>query len=137
MHKASSQIRSASSDLAEAIESASAISVSRQSDYSSSLRSWHVNRDTLGHTFTRQALGVVWDFAEVFPFSGSTGDADLGKNLSKPVSPKNSSRKYLSNPCSSTRIGQRPHEPDAPARHTIIYVSTVERDGYAARCVPR
>ena len=62
------------SALAQAIGTCLALAVSRQADYTSALCTWHPNRETLGHTFTRQALAMVWDFAEVVPFSGSTGD---------------------------------------------------------------
>src|SRR3990172_5270497 len=35
---------------------------------------WHNSKELLAHTFTRFALPIVWDFCEVNPFSGSTGD---------------------------------------------------------------
>lgn len=42
-------------------------------DYHSSLCSWNVARDIIGHTFTRQALPMVWDYTEANPFSNSSG----------------------------------------------------------------
>ncbi len=62
------------SGLAEAARTCLAIAVSRQSDYTSSLCSWHVPGEKLNHTFGRQALPMLWDFTEVFPLSGASGD---------------------------------------------------------------
>ena len=50
------------------------ISVNRLVDSSSSLVSWTSQRETLRSTFGRQALPMVWDYAEVNPFSTSTGN---------------------------------------------------------------
>jgi putative DNA methylase len=52
--------------------------VDRASDAWSSIASWTVQRDTLRNTFARQALPMVWDFAEVNPFSESTGNFGSG-----------------------------------------------------------
>ncbi len=52
--------------------------VDRASDAWSSIASWTVQRDTLRNTFARQALPMVWDFAEVNPFSASTGNFGSG-----------------------------------------------------------
>ena len=43
-------------------------------DSHSSLVTWTSQRDTLRNTFGRQALPMVWDFAEANPFSDSTGN---------------------------------------------------------------
>lgn len=51
-----------------------AFAVDRMTDSSSSLTSWTAQRDTLRNTFARQALPMVWDFAEVNVFSDSTGN---------------------------------------------------------------
>ena len=50
-----------------------AFAVDRSSDAWSSIASWTPQRDTLRNTFARQAIPMVWDFAEVNPFSESTG----------------------------------------------------------------
>ena len=57
-----------------AIQACLALAVSRQSDYSSSLCTWHLTGEKINHTFGRQALPIVWDFTEVFPFSQCSGD---------------------------------------------------------------
>lgn len=50
------------------------LSASRLSDSSSSLASWTPQRDTLRNTFGRQALPMVWDFAEANVLSDSAGN---------------------------------------------------------------
>jgi adenine-specific DNA methylase len=59
-----------------AVRRAVALAISRQTDYQSSLCSWHLTGEKIGHTFGRQALPMVWDFAEVNPFSGKSGGFD-------------------------------------------------------------
>jgi len=56
------------------IQTLLSLAVSRQVDYLSSLCSWHLTGEKVNHTFGRQALPMIWDFTEVFPFSGSSGD---------------------------------------------------------------
>ncbi len=46
----------------------------RLADYSSAVCSWHNGRETLGHTFARFALPMVWDYTEVNPLSDSSGN---------------------------------------------------------------
>lgn len=60
--------------LADAVTTLLAIAVNRQADYSSSLCSWHLTGEKLNHTFGRQALGIIWDFAEVSPFVDTSGN---------------------------------------------------------------
>jgi len=59
---------------ADAVATYLAIGVDRLSDYSSSICSWHSGRDIIRNTFARQALPMTWDYAEVNPLSGSTGN---------------------------------------------------------------
>ena len=51
-----------------------AFAVDKGANYWSSLCSWHSGRDTVTSTFGRQALPMVWDFAEANPFSNSSGN---------------------------------------------------------------
>jgi len=53
-----------------------AFTVDKMVDVSSSLVSWNINRDGLRNTFARQALPMVWDYAESNPFSNSSGCYD-------------------------------------------------------------
>ena len=51
-----------------------ALSVDKVADYSSSLVAWSPSRDQAKTTFARQALPMVWDFAEVNVFAEAAGD---------------------------------------------------------------
>lgn len=51
-----------------------AFSVDKTADYNSSLVAWSPTRDQAKTTFSRQALPMVWDFAEVNALAGSAGD---------------------------------------------------------------
>lgn len=59
---------------ADAIATYLALSVSRCADYWSSICSWHSGRETMRNVFARQAIPMVWDFAETNPFSSSSGN---------------------------------------------------------------
>ncbi len=50
--------------------------VNRQADYNSSLARWHVTGEKIAGTFGRQALPMVWDFAELGPFGGASGSPE-------------------------------------------------------------
>ncbi|WP_252829580.1 DUF1156 domain-containing protein [Thermus scotoductus] len=58
---------------AEAVGVYLAVAVDRLADYHSALCSWHTTGEKVRNTFSRQALPMVWDFAEANPFSESTG----------------------------------------------------------------
>lgn len=59
---------------ADAIATYMAMAVDKVADYNSSLVAWSPTRDQLKTTFGRQALPMVWDFAETNPFAGAAGD---------------------------------------------------------------
>lgn len=59
---------------AAAVTSTLALAVDRAADYGTSLCHWHVPGEKADNTFARQALPMVWDFAEINPFGGSSGD---------------------------------------------------------------
>jgi putative DNA methylase len=61
---------------AEAISVYLAFAVDRFADYWSTLNGWQPLNQQLSHTFARQALSMVWDFAEANPFSGKGGSFD-------------------------------------------------------------
>ena len=56
-----------------ATEIAASIAVDRTADYNSANCRWVSHGEFIGNTFTRQALPMVWDFAEVNPIAESTG----------------------------------------------------------------
>jgi hypothetical protein len=59
---------------ADAVATYIALGVSRTADYNSSLAGWNSLRDGVRNVFSRQALPMVWDFAEVNPLSDSSGN---------------------------------------------------------------
>ncbi|MGM9602373.1 MAG: DUF1156 domain-containing protein, partial [Faecousia sp.] len=50
--------------------------VDKMTDYHSSICSWHSSKELIRNTFGRQAIPMVWDFAEANPFSDSAGCYD-------------------------------------------------------------
>ncbi len=63
-----------SQEYASAVGTYLAFAVDKMADISSSLVTWKPSMNQAIHGFTRQALPMVWDFAEVQPFSGAAGD---------------------------------------------------------------
>nr|WP_286982140.1 DUF1156 domain-containing protein [Corynebacterium sp. UBA5992] len=59
---------------ADAVSTYLALAVSRTTDYSSSLCSWHNTGEKMRNVFGRQAIPMVWDFAESNPLSSSSGN---------------------------------------------------------------
>lgn len=62
------------SDIGTAIQTCLALAVDRLADKLSSVTRWDVTRENPQGTFGRQALPMVWDYCEINPFSGSSGD---------------------------------------------------------------
>jgi putative DNA methylase len=63
-----------SDDRAAAVATCLALSLDRAADYMTVLCQWHTPIEKTNHTFARQALPMVWDFSEVNPFFGASGD---------------------------------------------------------------
>ncbi|MDE0170778.1 MAG: DUF1156 domain-containing protein [bacterium] len=59
---------------ADAVVTYMAFVVDKCADYWSALCTWHNSRHLIRNTFGRQAIPMVWDFAEANPFSGSSGN---------------------------------------------------------------
>lgn len=59
---------------AEAISVYLAFAVDRGADKLSSIATWDMSRDNIRNTFARQAIPMVWDYAEANLFSASTGN---------------------------------------------------------------
>lgn len=59
---------------AQAVSVYLAFAVSKATDRNSSLCFWESPMDRLRGTFGRQALAMVWDYAETNPFAGAGGD---------------------------------------------------------------
>ncbi len=54
--------------LAEAVQTCLSYSISKCADYWNSITTW-MDRGTVGHAFTRQAVPIVWDYPEANPIA--------------------------------------------------------------------
>lgn len=61
-------------EFAKAIATYLGILCDRLADYNSSITHWHNTRELIGNTFARQALPMVWDFAEINPLGNASGN---------------------------------------------------------------
>jgi adenine-specific DNA methylase len=59
----------------QAVQTVLALNVGKAADYGSALATWSspASQETVRSTFSRQALGMVWDYAEANPFAASSG----------------------------------------------------------------
>ncbi len=62
--------------LREAVTVCLSLSIDRVAAQFSSLSWWQSNGEFVVGTFGRQALGIIWDFAEIRPVRGASGDLD-------------------------------------------------------------
>ena len=60
-------------EYAEALGVYLAFVLDKLTAYHSAFCLWHAGRDVISHTFGRQAIPMVWNYAEANPFSNSTG----------------------------------------------------------------
>ncbi len=60
-------------DWREAHRAYAACTLSKLTDYSSAICSWHNGGEKLGHTFARFALPMLWDYCEVNPLAQTSG----------------------------------------------------------------
>jgi len=58
----------------EAVVTYLAFALDKATDYWSSICSWHSSGEKMRNTFGRQAIPMVWDYAECNPFSDSSGN---------------------------------------------------------------
>jgi putative DNA methylase len=72
-------IAKGASAYADAVAVYLGLAIDKAADYSSTLVLWSPTRDQAKTTFSRQALPMTWDFAEVNVFAGAAGD--LGVSL--------------------------------------------------------
>ncbi len=59
---------------ADAVATYLAFGISRTTDYSSNLCSWHNTGEKMRNVFGRQAIPMAWDYTESNPFSSSSGN---------------------------------------------------------------
>lgn len=62
---------------ADAVAIYIALAVSRTTDLGNSLVTWSSSRDQSRNLFSRQAISMAWDFVEVSPFAGASGDISI------------------------------------------------------------
>lgn len=60
-------------EYAKAVVSYLALGVDKIADYDNVLCQWRNNLETVGHTFARQALPMLWDYVEGNPITGASG----------------------------------------------------------------
>jgi putative DNA methylase len=60
--------------LSNAAQTCIALIIDKLAQYNSSMCRWKASGENLVDTFGRQALPMVWDFAEANPFAGASGD---------------------------------------------------------------
>jgi len=63
-------------EFAKAVVTYLAFAVNKIADYCSTLCQWRNNLETVGHTFSRQALPMLWDYVEGNPVTGASGTAE-------------------------------------------------------------
>jgi len=69
-----------------AVKTLLGLTISKVTDYSSSLCVWRNLRTCISHTFSRQTIPIVWDYGEMNPFVGSAGDfSEALEYLSKTI----------------------------------------------------
>lgn len=61
-------------EIAEAVQTVLGIAVSRFSDICNSFCVWESSKNQVRHMYTRQALGMMWDYAEAGLFGDAAGD---------------------------------------------------------------
>ncbi|MGO9899678.1 MAG: DUF1156 domain-containing protein [Solirubrobacteraceae bacterium] len=62
---------------ADAVATYLGLAVSRTADLGNSLATWSSSRDQTRNLFARQAIPMAWDFVEVSPFAGASGDVSV------------------------------------------------------------
>jgi putative DNA methylase len=59
---------------ADAVVTYLGLGLSKLADYNCTNATWSQSRDQAAHAFTKQALAMVWDYAEINPFANAAGD---------------------------------------------------------------
>ena len=72
------QLTSDAQAYADAVITYLAFAIDKGANYWSSMCAWSTSTEKMVSTFGRQAIPMVWDFAEANPFSDSTGNFLLG-----------------------------------------------------------
>jgi hypothetical protein len=70
---AAEQLKRGDAEVCEAISAYLGIMLDRVADRGSTVCTWTVSRESIGHTFARFALPVAWDFVEGVPIAEASG----------------------------------------------------------------
>jgi adenine-specific DNA methylase len=65
-----------SDDISSAIQVCLALAIDRQANAMTSLSRWNTTGEKIEGLFARQAIPLLWDYAEANPFSGASGGLD-------------------------------------------------------------
>ena len=76
LNKSCRSNRDVEPEFAQAIQTVLALAINRAVSQNTSMSRWDASRLTIKGAFSKQALAVVWDFAEANPFSGGSADWD-------------------------------------------------------------
>lgn len=132
-HQAASQLRKTDEkDFADALQTCLALVVGKFAQYNSSLCRWKPTGESLVDTFGRQALGMVWDFAESNPFAGASGDfytqiewhanaienvSSFASNVNGTVAQASADEHPLPNDCAQVLFTDPPYYDAVPYSH--------------------
>ena len=73
-------------DYADAVATYLGMGIDKVADYNCTLVTWIFQRDQAGHAFSKQAIPMVWGYAEVNPFVGAAGDLSVSlKGIARTV----------------------------------------------------
>jgi putative DNA methylase len=101
---------------ADAVATYLALSMSRLADYCSNLCRWHTGYETLMNTYARQALQMVWDFAEGNPFGNAAGNALTYVNTTADIA----EQLAASGPAATVRRASATQLPDADESYDAV-----------------
>ena len=109
---------------AEAVSVYLGLAVDKASDYNSSLVAWSPTRDQAKTTFGRQALPMVWDFAEINTFAGAAGDIAVSiEGICRSMGAASSRHGYVQQADAQTQLisSQKVISTDPPYYDNISY----------------
>ncbi|MEX1027215.1 MAG: DUF1156 domain-containing protein [Candidatus Paceibacterota bacterium] len=86
IHKHQESDRARGDAYSDAVATYLALGISKMTDYNSTLVTWIMQRNQAGHAFSKQAMPMIWYFAEVNPFVGAAGDLTVSlRGISKVI----------------------------------------------------
>ena len=115
---------------AEAVSVYLAFAIDRLADRGNSLSTWQKVGDKIAHLFARQAIPMVWDYAEANPFSSSSGSF---LNDIEWVAKAIDFLRFLDDSCSSTALQRNATSPLDMGNREVISTDPPYYDniGYA------